>query len=597
MIRIGNRSFAKAVLTDYEFRALPGERPGPIWCCVWRDLETGETHRHWEDDLRARTVPPYPIDADTVVIAYYAAAEVGCHLALGWQPPTYILDLFAEFRNLTNGTKPVAGNGLLGALTYFGLDAMSVTEKTEMRDLAIRGGPFTTAERDALLDYCESDVIALDKLVRCMPLDGARSLLRGKYMCAVAAMEHIGVPIDMPMLMALRGSWDDLRMQLVARIDRDYGVFVGLTFKRDLFARLLAARGIPWPRLPSGALALDDDTFKEMCLRHPVLRPLHELRVSLSQLRLEHLAVGHDGRNRTLLSAYRTKTGRNAPSTAKFVFGPATWLRGLIRPEPGMALAMIDYRQEEFAIAASLSGDAAMLEAYCSGDPYLQFAKQAGAVPADATRETHREVRELFKTCALGVQYGMQAKTLAARIGRDPAAAEALLRLHRKTYARFWDWSDGAVAYALLHNEIRTVFGWTLHVGPAVTTRSLCNYPMQANGAEILRLACSRAVEAGVQVCAPVHDALLIEAPVGEIDNMVHITEEIMADASATVLSGFRLRTDAKMISYPERYLDPRGRGMWGAVMTALAEVGHQRPTDFDTSADDRTPAPPRPIS
>ena len=34
---------------------------------------------------------------------------------------------------------------------------------------------------------------------------------------------------------------------------------------------------------------------------------------------------------------------------------------------------------------AALSGDQLMMDAYRSGDPYLAFAKQAGAAPADAT--------------------------------------------------------------------------------------------------------------------------------------------------------------------------------------------------------------------
>src|SRR3954464_13305113 len=56
-------------------------------------------------------------------------------------------------------------------------------------------------------------------------------------------------------------------------------------------------------------------------------------------------------------------------------------------------------------------------------------------------------------------------------------------------------------------------FGWPLHVGAAFNPRSLANFPMQANGAEMLRLACCLATERGIRVCAPVHDALLIEAP------------------------------------------------------------------------------------
>ena len=81
---------------------------------------------------------------------------------------------------------------------------------------------------------------------------------------------------------------------------------------------------------------------------------MRELRVSLFQLRLEDLAVGSDGRNRVLLSPVGASSGRNTPSNSKFIFGPSTWLRGLIKPEPGIALAYVDWSQQEFGIAASL---------------------------------------------------------------------------------------------------------------------------------------------------------------------------------------------------------------------------------------------------
>jgi DNA polymerase-1 len=192
-----------------------------------------------------------------------------------------------------------------------------------------------------------------------------------------------------------------------------------------------------------------------------------------------------------------------------------------------------------------------MLAAYESGDPYLSFAIQAGAVPAHATKATHGPLRELFKTCALAVQYGMGPEGLAARIGKGAAEARELLRLHHMTYPRFWRWSDAAVDHAYLYNQLRTVFGWTLHLGPGANPRSLRNFVMQANGAEMLRLACSLVIERGVRICAPVHDAILVEAPLEEIDAAVAVTQNAMADASEIVLGGVRLRSEAHVVRYP----------------------------------------------
>ena len=558
--------FTEVWALDFEYGAAPGERPMPI-CLVARELFTGRTIRLWEDELRGRAVPPYPIRPDVLLVAYYASAEVGCHLALGWSPPARVLDLYAEFRNQTNGLKLLCKADLLGALTYYSLDGIDAAEKESMRQLALRGGPWTAEERTALLAYCESDVDALERLLpRMLPrLDLPRAVLRGRYMIAAARIEHEGVPIDVAALTLLREHWESMQDMLIARIDANYGVFDGRTFKASRFADFLVTHGLPWPRRDSGALQLDDDTFRQMAQAHPILAPLRELRVSLSKMRLANLAVGCDGRNRCMLSAFQAKTSRNQPSNSAFIFGPAVWLRGIIRPAPGFGIAYLDWSQQEFGIAAWLSQDPGMIAAYASGDRYLAFAKQAGAIPADGTKTTYGPVREQFKQCVLAVQYGMGEVSLSQRIGQPVALARELLDRHHRIYRKFWQWSDGVVAHAMLYGQLYTVFGWTRRAGPNTNARSLRNFPMQANGAEMLRLACCYATERGVRVCAPVHDAILIEAPLDQLDAAVATAQEAMADASNAVL-GFRLRSDVKLVRHPDRYADERGTTMWQTV-------------------------------
>jgi hypothetical protein len=389
-------------------------------------------------------------------------------------------------------------------------------------------------------------------------------------MAAVATMEHIGVPIDTVTFARLGEGWDAIKGELVRRIDADYGVFDGSTFKTDRFVDYLFRSEIPWPRLSSGALDLKDATFKDMARAHPELGPLRQLRKTLAELRLYDLAVGRDGRNRCLLSPFGARSGRNTPSNTRFIFGPSAWLRGLIKPPPGRGLAYIDWSSQEVGIAAALSGDPLLMEGYRSGDPYLAFAKQAGAVPVDATKATHGPEREQFKAVVLGVNYGMQERALADRIGRPVIEARQLLRHHRETYRRFWRWSQGAVDYAMTRGRVETVFGWPLHVGAEANPRSLQNFPMQANGAEMLRLACCLGTERGVEVCAPVHDAVLIGAPLDQLDTQVEAMREAMAEASRAVLDGFELRTDAELIRYPRRDRDARGVTMWTTVMELL---------------------------
>jgi hypothetical protein len=290
---------------------------------------------------------------------------------MGWSIPERILDLYAEFCCGTSGQTTPNGNGLIGALLYHGLDAMGSVEKVAMRDLILRGSPYSSTERESILEYCQDDVAALGRLLPAMlrELDVPRALVRGRYMAAVARMETTGVPIDLELLQTLRSKWVNIQQQLISEVDREYGVYEGRSFRVERWTAWLDREGIAWPLLDSGAPKLDDDTFREMARIHPKIQLMRELRTALSQMRLAELAVGTDGRNRCLLSPFASRTGRNQPSNSKFIFGPSTWLRGLIRPAEGQAVAYLDYEQQEFGIAAALSGDPAMLEAYRSGDP------------------------------------------------------------------------------------------------------------------------------------------------------------------------------------------------------------------------------------
>ena len=556
---------------DFEFGSEAGERPDPVCLVAW-ELKSRRKIRLWRDQFGA--APPYPTGSDVLFVAYYASAEISCHLSLGWPVPQRVLDLFTEFRNHTNGTPTVSGASLIGALAYYGLDSIGTIEKDEMRDLILRGGRWTDVEREAILSYCESDVEALARLLPAMlpEVDLPRALLRGRYMTAVARMERNGVPIDTDTLELLRRYWSEIQDQLIAEVDRDYGVYEGRTFKADRFAEWLGRHNIPWPRLDSGRLDLSDDTFREMARGYQAVAPLRELRAALSQMRLSDLAVGRDDRNRSMLSAFRARTGRNQPSNTKFVFGPSVWLRGLIRPPPGYGNAYIDWAQQEFGIAAALSRDPLMMDAYRSGDPYLAFAKQAGAAPLGATKSSHKAIRDQFKSTVLAVQYGMGADALAQRIGQPPIRARELLRLHRETYRVFWRWSEAAVDYAMLNGKLHTVFGWRVQVPSISNPRSLSNFPMQANGAEMLRLACCLATERGIEVCAPVHDAVLICAPLEHLGADVARMQDAMWQASRIVLNGFELGTDATIVRYPDRYADPRGTVMWDRIMKLIRQ-------------------------
>lgn len=566
--------FRQIWVCDTEFLAPPGECPRPV-CLVAREFRSGRVVRLWADDMASMRAAPFDVGENSLFVAYFASAELGVFLANGWPLPKRVLDLYGEFRVHTNGKPTPAGKGLIGAMSYFGLTSMGTEDKDSNRSLILRGGPWSAEERNRILDYCEADVDGTAELLtRMIPVISlARGVgLRGRYAKALAHMERTGIPIDVPTLDRIKANWVKLQHKMIDDVAATVPVYVDRRFHERSFSHWLAQNGIPWPCHESGRLVLDRETFREMARLHPGVALLHELREGLSQLRLGEVPVGADGRNRVLLSPFGSITGRNQPSNARFIFGAATWLRSLIVPPPGRFVAYVDWTSQEIGIAAKLADDANLLAAY-DDDPYLWFAKRVGAVPADATKESHKAQRDLYKATMLGVGYGMGERSLAMRIGQSEARARMLLLQHRETFPALWSWMNGAVNHALLTGRIVAKFGWTYHVGTDPNPRSLQNWPVQSNAAEMMRLAACMLTEAGIDVCCPVHDAFLIEGPADQAEEIVDRTQEIMAEASAITLDGFRLRSDAKIVMPGERYHDDRGREFFERMIRNLEDA------------------------
>ena len=394
------------------------------------------------------------------------------------------------------------------------------------------------------------------------------------YTCISAQGSPFLWPAKMPSeggRQRLRAGWARLKLALAAEMDPEGEVTEGDHFRAQKFEEWLCQREIAWPRLAiTDRLNLDKDVFKEMSELYPELQPIRQLRHTLSQLRLEDLSVGRDGRNRTSLFPFAAKTGRNQPSNSKFIFGPSKWLRSIIKPSRGRVLAYIDWRAQEIGVAAALSGDEALLSAVKSGDPYIYFAKMAGLAPSDATKSSHPAVRDVCKVLFLATNYGSGVAQLANRLKVCIPEAKHLLDTHKRVFSTFQKWADNQVDIAMLESTQKTRFGWPHAILPNANPRTVRNFPVQANANEMLRIACCLATEAGIRVCCPVHDAVLIEVDEATADEEIQACREHMAQASRVVLDGLELETEVEVVRWPDRYVSAGGEVMWERVMSII---------------------------
>ncbi|MGH9542794.1 MAG: DNA polymerase [Terriglobales bacterium] len=545
--------FAEVVLVDFEFQQADGELPRPV-CLVARELKSGRRHRLMLDG-DTPPAPPYPVGPDTLVVSYAASSEAACHLVLGWRLPANSLDLHAEFCRQRAGLG--GGRSILDAQDHHGIGHIDRDAKADMRQAAMAWYNLpghAVDEREAMLAYCESDVAALaDLLPQMLPeletLPESQVLLRGEYATRVAQMEHLGVPINQDLYRKLDARWAEIRPRVIAAKDK-YGLFAhDGRFQSAAFERIVIERGAVdiWPRTPTGQLARNDDALRWAANLFPWAEGVRACLATANSLARLGIPCAEDGRSRCAIRPYASKTGRNQPKGG-FIFAKPSFTRPLVRPRAGWALAYLDWCQQEHGIAAALSGDERMMAAYhAPTDPYLEFAIACGLAPGGATKRSHPRERAICKTVTLGLVYGQTEFGMAQRTGQAQGVMCRLIADHKRLYPKFWRMQERNVNRFLLGEPLRTPLGWELR-RDLDGERTALNFPMQATGADMLRAAIVNCLRRGIRVCAPVHDAILIEAPLVDIRRAAEVAQAEMAKASEVVLSGFRLKSDTKYV-------------------------------------------------
>ena len=541
--------------------------------------------------------------------------------------------------------------------------------KLEMRDLIIEDRPnYTPAEQSDITAYCSDDVkylpaMAAEIVLRLhqatgLPLDKIPGIQarRGCYSVSIGKMECEGFPIKTDKIWNLRRNFDLVEDTLISDLVENYYPFYlrekkrlsdlrgRWTDKYENFLEFVTKNDLlkAWPRtvnketkLQTTLLSREDKVLAEYeGVRE--IRQYRQVKKQVLQLRWFKApneekkeregdffdSVGPDNRLRTFLGPFGTQTGRNAPKASRFILAMSSWLRCLIEPPPGWVIIGIDYASQEFAIAAIMSGDKNMIEAYLSGDPYLYFAKKAGAVPPDAdpkgckdparmiarflplgtdiphgvppdlfaalppeavaileAYKRHKFQRGLFKATTLGLQYGMGAAKLAVKLSSDMGVkftqdeAQRLIDMHKKVYAVFWIWAERIGMEYDKKGVLILWDGWSL-LGDNDNMLSVKNFPVQGTGGVIMREAVRLAHTAGVRILSPLHDALYAIAREDEAEQQADLLAGCMTQAVKNVIGdNLEIRLDIDFHRHGETWIEEKGERFYKLLHRYLARM------------------------
>ena len=364
---------------------------------------------------------------------------------------------------------------------------------------------------------------------------------------AVVWLEAAGVPLDVADWAALR---DEAAATLAALEAELAAALPGVNV--DSHTQLIGALANLGIAIPN----VQEATLRAVAGRHPAVdlvlrRKDAKKRVSTygdSYLRHVDPATGRIHASYRLIGAASGRMACRAPNMQN-IPGEAAYRR-CVRPPAGRVFVKADYSQIELRIAAQLSGDAAMREAFRAGEDL--HAKTARAVLG---REPTAHDRQLAKALNFGLLYGMGAPGLRAyaQDGYGVALGEEEAARFRQ---RFFQAYPGLRAWHRAQREgettTRTLSGRVRH-GVSRFTEKL-NSPVQGTGADILKGALGRlwADRSAVPSAAPVlvvHDEVVVEVDADEAAACAAWLTAHMTAAGAAVLADVPVVVEARVVA------------------------------------------------
>ena len=544
-----NENFDYICVVDTEFKGQQdeGQLNDPV-CTVIKELKFNKYHKYSGPISKL----PYP-DKKTLWIAHNVIAEAHTFLSYGLTLPSYWWDTLIEDKKLNFGK--VAKHSLLACCSRYGIQTISEDlKKYFINKIILANDTYTDEQMSKILDYCTSDVDAnaalfleqIKEIEQVKKFDGPRmiisqALFSGAAVACTAQVEFNGIHINQPLLKKIDDAFPYVKRTMIDELNAELNIYENDVLKQHKFDEFIERIGLAdvWPLTITGKYKTDEKTLEEYKDTHPDIRKFKLAQEFISSRKLKGFIVGPDGKARCSYKMYGLKTGRTNPSTAKHPFNAPKAMRNLVKAPKDKIMVNFDYRSQEVAIAAYLSGDPKMMAAVEQTDPYIQIAKMNNAVPKDATKASHKEQRNLYKTTTLAALYGQGAINMSKRMNLIIDYGQDLFVKIKNTFPTYFAWAKEMFDKAIIDGYAETKFGWRYYFKPGelYNPRTFYNFPIQAHGSEMLRRALIDLTTAGIEVNALIHDGIVLTFNRKNFRKEFIKAKKILLDASKTILN------------------------------------------------------------
>jgi DNA polymerase I len=470
-----------------------------------------------------------------------------------------------------------------------GMDALSQRwlghETIQFGTVAGSGKSFIGFARVPIKDateYAAEDADVTLRLWRALkprlPAEGMTNVyetLERPLVVPLAHMERRGIAIDRDILSRLSGEF----AQGMARLEAEIHALVGAPFNlgspKQLGDILFGQMGLPGgKRTATGAWSTSANALEDLAAEGHLLparildwRQIAKLKSTYTDA-LPGFVNPRTKRVHTSYALAATTTGRLSSSDPNLQNIPVRndegrKIRRAFVATSGHALISADYSQIELRLLAHIADIGQLKKAFAEGlDIHAMTASEMFGVPV---KDMPGEVRRRAKAINFGIIYGISAFGLANQLGIPREEAGAYIRRYFERFPGIRDYMEKTKKAARADGFVRTIFGRKCHYprinasNPserAFNERAAINAPIQGSAADIIRRAMIRmdaalaSARLDAQMLLQVHDELVFEAPLDQVEATIALIAKVMVEAPLPALQlSVPLQVDARAAS------------------------------------------------
>ncbi len=370
----------------------------------------------------------------------------------------------------------------------------------------------------------------------------------------LADMEEAGIRVEAEELKAY-GERLQVRIgELEEKIYQEAGETFNINSPKQLGVILFEKLQLPGGRKTKSGYSTAADVLEKMAPDHPIVSDILEYR-QLAKLKSTYADglsafIGPDGRIHSTFNQTITATGRISSTEPNLQNIPVRMelgrlIRKVFLPADGCVFIDADYSQIELRVLAHMSGDEKLIAAYRQAEDIHRItASEVFHVPFDEVTPLQRRNA---KAVNFGIVYGISSFGLSQDLSISRKEAQQYIEKYFETYPGIKGFLDGCVEQAKEQGYSVTMFGRRRPVPELKSSnfmqrsfgeRVAMNAPIQGTAADIIKIAMIRVNERlkreqlRARLLLQVHDELLIEAPLEEVDQVQRILEEEMTHAA-----------------------------------------------------------------